>query len=156
MADKKTQKESGPAEERLLTIPLRREWLKAPMNYRAKRSVTTIRGFLSKHMHVPLADVKISAKLNDFIWNSGAGKPPSRVRLKASLDSSTGKLMALLPDEKPPEAKKEEKKTEKPKEEKPPATGTEESKPEPAKQQEKPEQKKEEKPKTDSEKPKGK
>lgn len=118
MADKKADK---PAEERLFTVPLRKEWLKVPMNKRAKRSVSTIRAHLSRHMKVPETEVKVSAKLNDEIWVRGAGKPPSKIRLKASLDLSSGHLHALLPDEKPPA--KEEKKA-KPAEEKKPEEST--------------------------------
>lgn len=109
----------APADERLLTIPLRREWLKAPMNRRARRSITTIRGHLSRHMKVPGSDIRISAKLNDAVWTRGAGKPPARIRLKASLDASTGLLHARLPDEEAPKSK--DKKP--PKEEKPAKAG---------------------------------
>lgn len=99
--------EKKPAEERLFTVPLRREWLKARKNRRARRSITTIRSHLSRHMKVPETDIRVSSKLNETIWLRGAAKPPAKVRLKASLDSSTGMLHALLPDEKPPEPKKE-------------------------------------------------
>ena len=98
MADQKPQK----AEEKLFTVPLRKEWLKVPLNKRAKRSVNTLRSFLSRHMKVPAESVKVSAKLNDSIWTRGAGKPPSKVRIKASLDIKEGLLHAMLPDEKPP------------------------------------------------------
>ena len=111
MVEKKTSKDKS-ADERLLTVPLRREWLKAPLNRRARRSITAIRAHLSRHMKVPGADIRISAKLNDSIWIRGAGKPPARIRLKASLDASTGMLHARLPDEEAPKAEK--KKGEKP------------------------------------------
>ncbi len=111
MVEKKTSKDK-PADERLLTVPLRREWLKAPLNRRARRSITAIRAHLSRHMKVPGADIRISAKLNDSIWIRGAGKPPPKIRLKASLDASTGLLYARLPDEEAPKAEK--KKGEKP------------------------------------------
>jgi large subunit ribosomal protein L31e len=114
MAEKKASKDK-PAEERLLTVPLRREWLKATMNRRARRSITAIRSHISRHMNVPEADIRISARLNDSIWIRGAGRPPARIRLKASLDASTGMLHAMLPDEELP--KPEKKKGEKHKEE---------------------------------------
>jgi ribosomal protein L31E len=102
MAEKKADK---VADERLFTIPLRREWLKVPMNRRAKRSAAAIRAHLSRHMKVPERNIRISAGINDTLWARGAGKPPARIRLKASLDAS-GILHAGLPDEKPPEAEK--------------------------------------------------
>jgi large subunit ribosomal protein L31e len=117
-SDSKTQKSQSPgaADERLFTVPLRKEWLRVPLNKRAKRSVKTVRSFLSRHMKIPDTDIKISAKLNDAIWKRGAGKPPSKVRIKSSFDAKEGTLFARLPDEKPPE--KEAKKTKKKPEEK--------------------------------------
>jgi len=96
----------SPADERLFTVPLRKEFLKVPSNKRAKRSVSTIRSHLSRHMKAPESDVKLSGKLNDAIWTRGAAKPPGKIRIKASFDASTGHLNAMLPDEKPPEKDK--------------------------------------------------
>ncbi len=110
MADK--QKAKAPNEERLFTVPLRKQWLRVPMNKRAKRSVRTIRSHLSRHMKVPEADIRVSSGVNKAVWVRGAGKPPSKVRLKAHLDAAEGKLHALLPDEQPPV--KEEKKAKEP------------------------------------------
>lgn len=134
MAEKKSKE--SPADERLLTIPLRRSWLKAPMNRRAGKSLKTVKAFLSKHMKIPEADIRISAKLNNTIWIRGAGKPPGKIRIKASLDATTGNLHARLPDEEIPKAKGE-KKPEKPKETKEEApkkeTTKDEEKPKPEK-----------------------
>jgi large subunit ribosomal protein L31e len=107
MADSKTP----AAEEKLFTIPLRKEFLKVPMNKRAKRSMNTIRKFLSRHMKVPETEVRISPMLNQTIWVRGAAKPPSKVRIKATLDMKEGLLFAGMPDELPP-APKDEKKSE--------------------------------------------
>lgn len=111
-----------PAEERLFTVPLRREWLKASMNRRAGRSVAAIGGYLSRHMKVPEGNIRISAGINDALWIRGAGKPPARVRLKASLDAS-GILRAGLPDEKPPEKEEKGKKEDKQAKEEPAKSG---------------------------------
>ena len=97
---KKKDKKASAADERLFTVPLRKEWLKVPLNKRAKRSVRTIKAHLSRHMKVPEADVRISAELNKSIWIRGAGKPSSKIRLKAVFDAATGNLNAMLPDEK--------------------------------------------------------
>jgi len=123
MADKKGDNVS---EERLFTIPLRKEWLKVPLNKRAKRSIRTIKVHLSRHMKVPDKSIRISAELNKTVWIRGAGKPPSKVRIKARFDATDGILHAMLPDEKPPAKEKEKK------ESKPPAgqeTGEKEAKP---------------------------
>jgi ribosomal protein L31E len=140
MAEKKSKE--GPADERLLTIPLRRSWLKAPMNRRAGQSLKAVKAYLAKHMKIPEADIRISAKLNNTIWIRGAGKPPGKIRIKASLDATTGNLHARLPDEEIPKAK-EEKKPEKPEEAKKEETpATEPPKKEPTKTEEKPKPKK--------------
>jgi large subunit ribosomal protein L31e len=102
----KTGHKGSPADERLFTVPLRKEFLKVPSNKRARRSVATIRSHLSRHMKTPESDVRLSGKLNDTIWTRGAAKPPGKIRLKASFDASTGHLNAMLPDEKPPEKDK--------------------------------------------------
>jgi large subunit ribosomal protein L31e len=108
MADKPKSPKS-PADERLFTVPLRKEWLKTPLNKRAKRSLKTIKSHLSRHMKVPEASVRVSGELNKSIWIRGAGKPPSKIRLKASFDVSSGILHATLPDEKAPEKDKKAK-----------------------------------------------
>jgi ribosomal protein L31E len=107
--------EKDKADERLLTIPLRSQWLKVPKNRRAGRSVKTIRAYISRHMKVSEDVVKVSSKLNSSMWVRGAARPPPSVRVKTSLDAEAGLLHAMLPDEKPPEPKKAEKeKAEKP------------------------------------------
>jgi large subunit ribosomal protein L31e len=115
MAEATKTPKATPADERLFTVPLRKSWLKVPKNRRAKRSVNTIRSFLSRHMKAPEADIRISSKLNDTIWIRGAAKPPGKVRIKASFEPEAGLLFAGLPDEAPPAADKG-KKSEKPSE----------------------------------------
>ncbi len=106
---KPSPKPSPAADEKLFTIPLRKEWLKAPLNKRARRSINTIRAFLSRHMKIPETEIKISAKLNNAIWFRGAGKPPSKMRIKASFDAEAGLLHAVLPDEELSPRKEKEK-----------------------------------------------
>ena len=111
----KAAKQSRPAaEEKLFTIPLRKQWLKVPKNKRAKRSINTIRAYLSRHMKIPETEVRISPKLNDSVWIRGAGKPPGRTRIKASFDAEAGMVFASLPDEVFPMKDSKEKSKEKP------------------------------------------
>jgi len=84
------------AGERIYTIPLRREWLKQTRVQRANRAVRAVQAFLIRHMKA--SEVKISPKLNELIWKSGAKKPPARVRVKARKDSK-GVVTAQLPEE---------------------------------------------------------
>ena len=130
MADEKSS-------ERILTVPLRKEWLKSSRTSRTKRSVKAARSFIERHMKSD--QVKLSEKVNQKIWAGGIHKPPGKIRVKAVVDKE-GVVKVMLPDEKPrkEEPKKGEKK-EKPKEE-------------PKAPAEKPEARKEDKPK--AEKPK--
>ncbi|MFQ5647775.1 MAG: 50S ribosomal protein L31e [Candidatus Aenigmatarchaeota archaeon] len=93
MAEKKA--EAG-LEERIYTIPLRREWLKQTRVQRTNRAVHAIQTFLTRHMHA--SGVKISPRLNELVWKSGAKKPPARVRVKAKKDAE-GVVTARLPEE---------------------------------------------------------
>ncbi len=69
------------AEERIYTIPLRREFLKAPSYKRSKKAISAIRIFLSKHMKVE--EVKIGKYLNLEIFKHGRKNPPSKIKVKA-------------------------------------------------------------------------
>ena len=76
--------------ERTYTIPLRREWLKAPKYKRAKRAVSAIRTFLCRHMkvekHTATKNVKLGPQLNLELWKHGIKNPPSRVKVNVSKD----------------------------------------------------------------------
>jgi len=96
------------ASERLYTIPLRKEFLKAPRVKRANRAVKTIQTFLKRHMKTD--EVKVSQKVNETIWVRGIHHPPSKIKLKARREGEI--VYALLPDEKLEIKKKEEKKPE--------------------------------------------
>lgn len=83
--------------ERLYTIPLRSEVLKVSGIEKSKRAVKEIKMFLFKHMKA--SDVKVSQALNSSVWVRGVHKPPSRIRIRASMDKD-GIVTARLPDEK--------------------------------------------------------
>lgn len=74
--------------ERTYTIPLRREWLKAPKYKRAKRAVAAVRTFLCRHMkvekHLATKELKLGPQLNLEIWKHGMKNPPSRVKVNVS------------------------------------------------------------------------
>lgn len=76
--------------ERIYTIPLRKEWLKAPRYKRAKKAIKAIREFLAKHMKIPNRDtkkIKIDPWVNKAIWLRGIRKPPHKITVKAIKDS---------------------------------------------------------------------
>ncbi|MBI5392185.1 50S ribosomal protein L31e [Candidatus Woesearchaeota archaeon] len=68
------------ADERLYTIPLRREFLKVARYKRAKKAVKAVRDFIQKHMKVE--EVKIGINLNELLWSKGIKNPPTRVKIK--------------------------------------------------------------------------
>ena len=70
--------------ERTYTIPLRKEFLKAPKYKRAKKAASAVREFLQKHMKSE--DVRIGQHLNDTIWERGIRRPPSRIKVTVQKD----------------------------------------------------------------------
>jgi len=76
--------------ERTYTIPLRREWEKAPRYKRANRAAKAVKEFLAQHMKIrdrDLKKVKIEKWLNMHLWEKGIRKPPARVKVKAIFDN---------------------------------------------------------------------
>jgi len=111
--------------ERTYIIPLRTEWLKAPMHKRAKKAVRAVREFLMQHMKAEMKDVKIERWLNTLLWERGIKKPVAKVKVKvtkndkgivraelAELPEYAKKIEAKL-KAKESKSKKEEKKEEK-------------------------------------------
>ena len=65
--------------ERVYVIPLRKEFLKAPVWKRAKRSVVAVRKFVEKHTRSE--KILIGDELNKELWSYGAKNPPARVKV---------------------------------------------------------------------------
>ena len=74
--------------ERTYTIPLRREYEKAPTYRRAKKAVNALREFMQKHMKSD--NVLIGPKLNLKIWDRGIKNPPHHVKVNATKDDKDG------------------------------------------------------------------
>ena len=72
------------AEEKLFTIPLRKEFLKAPKYQRTKRAVSAVRAYMVRHMKTD--QIKIGKELNLLLWSQGGKHPPSRVKVKAKIE----------------------------------------------------------------------
>ena len=99
-------------EERIYTIPLRREFLKAPSYKRSKRAISAIRNFLIKNMKAD--EVKIGKYLNLEIFKHGRKNPPGKVKVKAIKDKIKIKdkdveIVKVELIDAPVEVKKEEK-----------------------------------------------
>lgn len=69
--------------ERTYIIPLRKEWLKAPIYKRTKKAIHATKEFLQKHMKVK--NVKLGRHLNMKIWEQGYRHPPHKVEVSAEL-----------------------------------------------------------------------
>lgn len=69
--------------ERIYTVNLRREVLKVARWRRAERAVRALRAFVKRHMKVEEDKVKLSERLNNYLWHRGAKNPPTRVRIIA-------------------------------------------------------------------------
>lgn len=67
--------------ERNYTIPLRRDFVKVPKYRRAKRAISTIKSYLSKHMKSE--DVRLGKHLNEYVWQNGIKNPPGKVSVIA-------------------------------------------------------------------------
>jgi len=71
--------------ERSYTIPLRREFLKAPTHKRTNRAVRAVKQFLQKHMKAD--NIKLGKNLNLKLWENGIRNPPHKVKINAIKDS---------------------------------------------------------------------
>jgi ribosomal protein L31E len=74
--------------EQTYTIPLRKEYQKAPKYRRAKKAINAVRAFVQKHMKTE--EVLIGPKLNLKIWEHGIKNPPHHVKVTAIRDDKEG------------------------------------------------------------------
>ncbi len=81
--------------KRSYTVPLRREFLKAPRYNKTKKAVKALQEFLAKHMKVPIEKVRIGDELNKHLWKSGIRSPPPRVKIDVIKDEE-GMVFAQL------------------------------------------------------------
>jgi large subunit ribosomal protein L31e len=103
MAEKektKVEKKKTERIERVYTIPLRSEWLKAPRYKRAKKTVKAIREFLARHMKVydrDLEKIRIDPWINRAIWSRGIKNVPHKIIVKAVKEDNivTTELISL-------------------------------------------------------------
>ncbi|MBS3172202.1 60S ribosomal protein L31 [Candidatus Woesearchaeota archaeon] len=72
-------------EERIYTIPLRREFQKTTRFKKAKKAVTAVKEFTLKHSKAK--EVKVGRYLNEAIWANGIRYPPARVKVKITKEN---------------------------------------------------------------------
>ncbi len=92
--------------ERTYTVPLRKEFQKAPIYKRTKKAVAALRQFLQRHMKSE--DIKLGKELNEALWQRGIRHPPHKVKVTAVKDEK-GVVRAELFGVEKEEPKKEKK-----------------------------------------------
>ncbi len=100
--------------EKVFTIPLRKDFLKAPKWKRTNRAVRTVRDYLKRHMKTE--EVRLNAELNETLWERGGKNPPSKIKVHATLEGGMAWANIVGSDIVVPK-KEEKKKKEKEKEE---------------------------------------
>lgn len=91
------------AEEKIYTIPLRKEWLKVPIYKRSRKAITATKQFLLRHLK---KEVNIGPYLNQYIWKQGRRHPPARVKIR--IEEEKERLTAELINAPRKEIKKED------------------------------------------------
>jgi ribosomal protein L31E len=106
-------KEEEKKEERIFTIPLRKEFSKAPKWKRANKATIFVREYLIRHMKT--TEAKLGRELNEFLWSNGGKNPPAKVTVHALVHEGIARANLTGYDIHIPEKKeKEEKKKEEP------------------------------------------
>ena len=73
--------------ERVYTIPLRKAKRKE-RGKRAEAGIKIIKEFLERHMKVE--NVKLDNKINEFVWERGKHKIPSKIKVKVTKKENLG------------------------------------------------------------------
>jgi large subunit ribosomal protein L31e len=81
--------------EQIYVIPLH-DVKHTPSWERAKRSVAAVRDFLARHMKSQ--DIKLDPGISRKLWERGAHKPPSKIRVRA-MKFEDGQIQAELAEE---------------------------------------------------------
>ncbi|WP_290900332.1 50S ribosomal protein L31e [Ferroglobus sp.] len=69
--------------ERVYSIRLKHKMKRYPRWLRAKKAIRYVRRFLSKHMKTDEDKIRLDTKINEKIWERGAQKPPTKIRIRA-------------------------------------------------------------------------
>ena len=69
------------SEEQIYTISLRRT-KSVPRWKRSNRAITEVKIFLSRHTKAE--EIKLDPSISEKIWEKGAKKPPSKIRVKVT------------------------------------------------------------------------
>lgn len=73
-------------EERIIIVPLRKEFLKAPRYRRTKKAVNALREFIAHHTKTTIDNVKLGITLNQEMWKNGIQNPPHKIKVTVVKD----------------------------------------------------------------------
>lgn len=82
-------------EEHIYIIPLR-DTKRAPRWKRSNAAIRDIRKYLARHMKS--TDIKLDRSINEKVWERGAEKPPTKIRIRA-MKMEDGQVQAELTGE---------------------------------------------------------
>lgn len=71
-------------EDRKIYVINLRDAYKVSRKKRAKKAISIIRNFISRHTHTQI--VKISQRLNEHIWSRNIEKPPRKIRVLVKVE----------------------------------------------------------------------
>ena len=80
------------AEERIYVVPIRKVKKIVPRWKRAPRAARFVREFIAKHTKAD--EVIIGTDVNEKIWERGIEKPPSKLRVKVTIEEREGVKVA--------------------------------------------------------------
>ncbi|MCO6041455.1 50S ribosomal protein L31e [Thermococcus alcaliphilus] len=80
------------AEERIYVVPIRKVKKIVPRWKRAPRAARFVREFIARHTKAD--EVIIGTDVNEKIWERGIEKPPSKLRVKVTIEEKEGVKVA--------------------------------------------------------------
>lgn len=89
---------SEQAGEVSYTIPLGKV-RGSPPKKRTPRAIRLVKQYIARHMKTTFSNVKLTPKLNEYMWKDGVEINLRRVKVKALKDEETGTVKVGLPDE---------------------------------------------------------
>jgi large subunit ribosomal protein L31e len=90
---------SEQADGVLYTIPLGKV-RGSPPKKRTPRAIRLVKQYIARHMKTTFENVKLTPKLNEYMWKDGIEIDIRKVKVKALKDEETGTVRVGLPDEK--------------------------------------------------------
>ena len=81
-------------EEVIFVVPIQKIKKRVPRWKRAPRAARFVREWIARHAKAD--EVIIGTDVNEKIWERGAEKPPSRLRVKVVVEESEGKRIAKV------------------------------------------------------------